>query len=228
MRIAHAVGVENKNFYHSLEILDNKERMNAMIEIMFMNRVSGDIKELAKRIEQKWNIGLFEEALVLFANLNNSEGVKGNACIGISWRNPIPAPVSRWDEDVQISSRDSVYVLAMDCKVSNGNIFALLGFTGDGTGSKFSINVSTDGGFTWTETFALSGYTYEMNDIDACISGNHFWVIYTGGGATSQNEMLWIVRFKISDGMLDTMPNGSSTYNIFTDTDALTDVAEYQ
>jgi hypothetical protein len=204
MRIAHAVGVENNNFYHSLEILDNEERTNAVIEIMFMDRVSDDINELAKRIEQKWNVGLFEEALML---------------------NPILAPVSRWDEDVQISARDSVYVLAMDCKVSNGNIFALIGFTGDGTGSKYSMNVSTDGGVTWAETFVLGGFTYEMNDLDACVSDDHFWVIYTGGTAAQQNQTMWIMRFKISDGTSDTMPNGSISYNIFTDTDALTDVA---
>ncbi|RKX68438.1 hypothetical protein DRP43_05615 [candidate division TA06 bacterium] len=225
MRIAHAVGVENNSFYHSLEILDNEERMNAMIEIMFMTSVSDDIKELAKNIEQKWNVGLFEEALMLLANLNNSEGVKGNACVGISWRNPILAPVSRWGEDVQISARDSVYVLAMDCKISNGNVFALLGFTGDGAGSKYSMNVSTDGGVTWAETYVLGGFTYEMNDLDACVSGDHFWVIYTGGGTTSQNQTMWIKRFKISDGTADTMPNGSSVYGIFTDTDVLKDVA---
>jgi hypothetical protein len=213
MKVALPVGVENNPFYYCLEILTLQERQNARIEIMFMNEVSQEIEDYARNIEQTWNSGAFEQALDMFEQLNSMPGAEGNAVIGIIWRTPIPAPVSEWGTDVRISMRDSVFVLAMDRDNVTNNLFAMIGFTGDGMGSKYTANFSSDGGATWSETYSLGGFSYVMNDLDACACDDYFWVAYTGGTAT--NATCWLKRFQASNGQAANMPNGSSTYGLF-------------
>jgi hypothetical protein len=216
MKVAVPVGVENNSFYHCLEVLNLQERQNARIEIMFMSDVSKDIELYARSIEQTWNSGNFDAALEMLEQLNSMTEVQGSAVIGIMWRTPIPAPVSDWGDDVQISTRDSVFVLAMDRDNATDNLFAMIGFTGDGQGSRYTGNFSSDGGATWSETYILGGFGYVMNDLDACACADYFWVAYTGGIAG--NSMCWLKRFQASNGAPVDMPNGSSTYNLFTST----------
>lgn len=226
MKIAYPAGVKNNPFYHCLEILTLDEKENAIIEIEYMTPVSKEIENFSQQIEQTWNTGHFNEALQMCAELENMEGVKGNALILISWRTPVPAPVSDWGNDVLISPRDSVFVLAMDRHNASGNLFAVLGFTGDGMGSKYTTNISTDGGATWSETFALGGFQYVMNDVDGCVCADHFYVAYTGGVTTEPNSMCWLLSFRAADGVMDSFPNGSYTYNLFNQTlpDTIMDV----
>ncbi|MBE0432732.1 T9SS type A sorting domain-containing protein [candidate division WOR-3 bacterium] len=216
MRVAIPVGTENNPFYHSLEVLTRQEKDNAFIEIMFMEPVSQEIENYARTIEETWNGGDFEQALNMFDRLNTMPGVAGNAVIGITWRTPRQSPLSDWGNDVLISARDSVFVLAMDHDMTTHNLFAMIGFTGDGMGSKYTANFSSNGGLTWSETYTLGGFTFVMNDLDACCVSNHFYVAYTGGPAAAPNTMAWLKRFHIATGQPDTMPNGSSTYNILT------------
>jgi len=218
------VGVESSSFYHCLEILNLQERQNARIEIMFMSDVSPDIQLYARSIEQTWNNGDFDAALEMFEQLNSIPEVQGNAVIGIMWRTPIPAPVSEWGDDVLISTRDSVFVLAMDRDNATNNLFAMIGFTGDGTGSKWTANFSSDGGASWVETYSLGGFSYVMNDIDACASDDHFWVAYTGGVA--HNSACVLKRFQASNGLPVNMPNGLSVHILFSTTppDTIMDV----
>ncbi|TES93301.1 MAG: T9SS type A sorting domain-containing protein [Candidatus Cloacimonadota bacterium] len=215
MKVARAIGVENNPFYYSLETLTFEERKNARIDIEFMLPVSKSIEMFANEIENKWNSEYFDEALTLLAELDEMEGVKGNALIGISWRTPIPAPASDWGNDVQISARDSVFVLAMDHHNGNDNLFAVLGFTGDGTGSHFTVNISTDGGYNWSETFMLGGFSFVMNDVDGMVCANHFYVGYTGGLVSAPNAMAWLKCFQAANGASDTFPDGSSSYKVF-------------
>ncbi len=216
MNIALPMAVESNSFYQCLEILDLQERQNARIEITFTAGVSEEITDYARSVERVWNNGAFDQALEMFDQLNAMPGVKGNAVIGIMWRVPIPAPVSDWGDDVLISSRDSVFVLAMDRDNATDNLFAMIGFRGDGTGSRWTANFSSDGGATWVETFSLAGFTYVMRDIDACASDDHFWVAYTGGSA--QNCACVLKRFQASNGQAVDMPNGSSVYILFSTT----------
>jgi len=224
MKIAPPVGVENYPFYHCLEIMDLQEKQNARIEIVFIAEISEEITDYARSVEQTWNIGAFEQALDMFDQLNSMPGVQGNAVIGIMWRTPIPAPPADWGTDVRISARDSVFVLAMDRDNATNNLFAMIGFTGDGTGSKWTANFSSDGGGTWVETFSLGGFSYVMNDIDACAGDDHFWVAYTGGSA--HNSACILKRFQASDGYAVNMPNGSSVHILFSTTppDTITDL----
>lgn len=220
-RIAYPIGVENNPFYHSLELLTQAERDNAVIEIMFNVQVSQDVDNVARNIEETWNSGNYDEALGMLAELNAMNGVAGNALIGIMWRTPVPAPAPEWGTDVLISTRDSVFALAMDHDIYTHNLFAMIGFTGDGMGSKFTANFSSNGGQTWAETYSLGGFSYVMNDLDACCVDDHFYVGYTGGLSTAANSMAWLKRFHIATGQADTFPDGSVSYNVFTTTEIM-------
>jgi len=218
MKVAVPVGIEHNSFYNCLEILSPQERQNAQIEIMFMESVSKEVENYARSIEQAWNSGAFEHAFNMLGQLNAMQGVQGNAVIGITWRTPKPAPLSDWGDDVLISARDSVFVLAMDRDNATNNLFAMIGFTGDGQGSKYTANFSSNGGATWVETYALGGFAYVMQDLDACACGDFFWVSYTGGLSSAANSMCWLKRFQASDGQAVNMPNGSITHNLFSTT----------
>ncbi len=204
--------VSNNPFYFCLTQLSPEERINASIEILFLGEVSAEVEQQASQAEQKWNRGNYDRALALLEELYE---MGCEALVGISWRNPIPAPPVDWGTDVQVSSRDSVFVLAFDMDNASENLFAVLGFQGDGAGSHFSVNFSDDGGYTWSETFYLGGFAYIMNDIDGIYCDEHFYVSYTGGYSSDPNEMCWLKRYKWQDGSQDTMPDGSVSYKLF-------------
>jgi len=226
MKIAYPVGVKDNPFYHCLRILTLEEKKNAIIEIEYMMPVSKEIEYFSQEIEQQWNNGHFDEALQMCAELEKMEGVKGNALIGIQWRIPISAPAVDWGTDVLVSSRDSIFILAMDRHIASGNLFAVLGFTGDGMGSRWTVNISTDGGANWAETYALGGFNYVMKDVDGAVCTDHFYVAYTGGLTAAPNVMAWLKTFKAADGAADTFPDGSVSYKVFetTDPDTIMDV----
>lgn len=226
MKVAYPASIGDISFYDCLEALTIEQRENAKIAIGFMLPVLPEIELFAQEITQTWNSGHFDEALQMCAELEKMEGAKGNALIYISWRTPIPAPVSDWAEDVLVSARDSIFVLAMDEHHASGNLFAVLGFTGDNMGSRYTVNMSTDGGSSWAETFALGGFTYVMNDVDGAACADHFYVAYTGGVAAAPNVMAWLISFKASDGTMDTFPNGAYSYKVFEETlpDTIMDV----
>ncbi|MDH5186586.1 MAG: T9SS type A sorting domain-containing protein [candidate division WOR-3 bacterium] len=202
-----------KPFWSVLEVLTSEERANAEIEIILDVTESSEAHNFAKHIEQLWNNHQYDEALSKFSEL---EGMINpmDATVGISWRKPIPSPELGDNPYVQIGTRDSIYVVAFDVDYSNDNYFCVLGLEGDrtGGGSRFSVNMSTDGGNNWSETYALGGYDYKMNDIGGEVSGRHFWVSYTGG---SSNRTLWLQRYKTLDGEQDTFQNGNTSFAAF-------------
>ncbi len=226
MKVAYPASVGDNSFYHCLEVLTSEERKNAVIEIEFMLPVSDEIELFAQEITRTWNSGHFDEALQMCAELEEMDGVRGNTLIGITWRTPVPAPVSDWGDDVLISARDSIFVLAMDRHHASGNLFAVLGYTGDAVGSRWTVNISTDGGSNWAETYMLGGFNYVMNDVDGAACANHFYVAYTGGLPSAPNVMAWLKAFKAVDGTADTFPDGSSSYKVFEETppDTIMDV----
>lgn len=200
-------------FWSVLEVLTPEERANAKIDIILDVTESSEAHNFAKHLEQLWNNHQYDEALSKFTELNKMINPMG-ATVGISWREPILSPELSDNPYVQIVNRDSIYVVAFDVDYSNGNYFCVLGLEGDrtGGGSRFSVNISTNGGTNWSETYCLGGFAYKMNDIGGEVSGRHFWVGYTGGNG---NRTLWLQRYKTTDGERDTFPNGSATYAAF-------------
>jgi hypothetical protein len=203
-----------KPFWSVLEVLTFEERANAEIHIILDVTESSGAHDYAKYIELLWNNGQYDEALTKFSELEKMINPMG-ATVGISWRKPIPSPELGDNPYVQIVDHDSIYVVAFDVDYSNGNYLCVLLLEGDrtGGGSRYSVNISTNGGTNWSETQCISGFSYKMNDIGGEVSGRHFWVGYTGG---SGNRTLWLTHYLTSTGEIDTFPNGNYSYAVYT------------
>ncbi len=202
-----------KPFWSVLEVLTSEERSNAKIHIILDVAESSEANNYTKYIESLWNSGQYDEALAKFSEFEKMINPMA-ATVGISWRKPIPSPELGDNPYTQISSRDSIYVVAFDVDYTSGNYFCVLGLEGDrtGGGSRYSVNISTNYGNNWSETYALGGFSYKMNDVAGEVAGRHFWVGYTGGFG---NRTLWLQRYKTTDGEQDTFQNGSATFAVF-------------
>jgi hypothetical protein len=204
----------SRPFWAILTYLTPEERGNARIDIELDGSPSEPVRSLARAIEQLWNDGQPASALARFAELDTLLA-PASAAVGISWRRPAPSASVDFDP-VRISTRDSFYVAGFEIDYNfTHHYFSALALQGDGTGSRLSVNISTDLGNTWSETFILSGYTYPLNDVCGRVMLHDFWLVYTGGGTNSRNHALWARKFNAEDGSSDTFANGSNSRNFY-------------
>ncbi|MCP4567827.1 MAG: hypothetical protein GY841_09645, partial [FCB group bacterium] len=197
--------------WQSLIDLSVEERANAEISILLGRNASVDALQLAKELTIAWNKGYFSEALTMFSGLEELINV-AEMSICTEWREPIVSSAERWGGDVRIGTRDSVYCVDLEIDYATGNLFALLLLQDFGTQSRWVMNFSDDNGQTWTETYSWNS-TYHVNDAAATVVANHCYVLFTRG--TSQDQVLGY-RFKLSDGLRENFPGGSTYITAFT------------
>ncbi len=158
-----------------LEQLSPAERANARIHIEPGTTGADDA---VREIERLWNSGDYDAALAQFHSLAGSFDLR-NAFVGINWRTPVPAAMTDdWGPNVRIGNRDSVYCTAFDRNYVNGNLLVGL-LRHAGTITYIDMNLSTDGGATWAETFDgnWSGVT-PPSDLEGTCTGTYFFVTY--------------------------------------------------
>jgi hypothetical protein len=161
--------------YVALEQLNPVERANARIHIEPGTTGAADA---LREIERLWNSGDHEAALTEFRNLAGRIDLR-NTFVGINWRTPAPTlPTDDWGPNVRVGNRDSIYCTAFDRNSVNGNLLVGL-LRHAGTQTYIDVNLSTDGGTTWTETFdgSWSGVT-PPSDLDGACVGTAFLVAY--------------------------------------------------
>jgi hypothetical protein len=185
---------ESEPAWKALENLTPAEKENALIKIELFGEITEDAALHARSVEDIWNSGEYDKALELFIGFSDLQ----DAAIGIQWREPIKTSV-RWGDDVQIGSRDSIYVVTLDVDNTTGNLFAAL-LCQEGTGCRWSMNVSLDTGKTWSETYTWGVSSFLVNDIGGVVFGNHFYVgcIYLTGQTLAR-----IRRFYTNNGSPD-------------------------
>jgi len=196
--------------WKGLERLSKEERLNSLIALDLPKDASQAALQMASRIENAWNSANFEEALALFrplANLTNIEEV----AISNSWRTPIPTDdLSSWGTDVRIGNRDSILVTSFDIHRASGNLFAILLYQ-SGSTYYWSVNFSTNGGATWTETYEWWA-SYEIRMVSASVLTDYCYVGYIG---TSYQEDARLRRFHASNGNVAAFPNGAEWISAF-------------
>jgi len=198
----------------TLQDMPFDERINSEIELVLERNATAQALEKAGEIEKLWNNGQYDQAIQLFSGLGDLTDID-EVSIGTSWRNPLQTiEQPDWDSDVRIGNRDSIYVNAFDIHNATGNLFAILLLQGDGNSSIWTVNFSTDGGATWSETNSWWA-TYHINHLSATVVSNHCYVAFSRG--TSQNQA-FLYRFKASDGQQEDFGNGSSYITVFTTT----------
>jgi hypothetical protein len=174
----------------ALEQMSQAERKNSCLSVEFESSDS-DAKVLGHQVEQLWNNGRFDEALVQLGNL---EARVGHVAIGNSWRKPVPTREAPLGPETRIGNRDSLQSFAFDIHRQNGNYFAALRHS---SGPDFySVCMSTDNGATWAETFTWYGSAVTLLDCGSIV--DHFGVAYYSPGENArQVRYRWFLN---SDG----------------------------
>jgi len=163
--------IEAKPAYTILERMNVSDRQNAVIEIELHEDVSSFISQQINNVQTRWNNGNFEQAINQLKLIESEQDIN-IAGIGISWK--IPRIISSTEGvDVQIGARTGISQMDLDVDVANGNLFAALNFD-DGVARGWTVNISTDGGTTWAETYYWDSGTYALNDVDASVVAGYF------------------------------------------------------
>lgn len=182
----------------TLTALSPEEKENAVIAF----ECSLEDRNQVKIIEQKWNSGAYEEAIAL---LKNFDGIEEMA-LGITWKNPKTASSKKWAGDARIGLREDIQKVTYDIDDATGNLIAALLFLDSNAYYSFTINLSTDGGLTWQETYLwTASLSYEI-DIDGVAYNDYFYLAYT----YTNNLSGRIRRFDANNGTADMnfSPNG--------------------
>jgi len=214
LALAAGAGQSTAPYWNILAELTPGERANARIDFELDPAQPAPVVALAREIGSLWNSGAYDDALALLPELAARSGANRPA-LGIAWRSPVPAPALGVGP-FTIGTRDSVYVLdfEVDWRISR-HFYCILGFEGDGDVSRLSVNLSTDLGRTWSETYQLSGYSYKLSDVAGRVMISWYWLTYTGGLASAPNHALWCRKFRVDDGSPDTFRNGAVSYNFY-------------
>jgi len=199
--------------WKGLERLTQQERLNSDIELVLEKNASQEALQMARRIESTWNSGNFKEALALFGSLGDLTNID-EVAIGNSWRTPIPTEqTTTWGTDVRIGNRDEIFVTALDIHRASGNLFAILLYQ-EGTTYYWSVNLSTNGGATWTETYTWWA-TYALTTLSASVVTSHCYVGFARG---SSQDQAFLYQFRVTDGQQENFPSGPSYITVFTTT----------
>jgi hypothetical protein len=188
--LAAVSSTEIQSISKILEDLSAYEKSNAVIDIECKeeNTAQADI------IEETWNNGNYEEAIELLKNSPKLE----DAALGIRWKESAKTSL-RWAGDVRVGNLDSIMDIGFDVDNSNGNLFAALLYNYNDTYYRFTINMSSDTGKTWTETYLwTTNPNYEI-DIDGVVYQGYFYLAYS----YVDNTLGRIRRFSTSDGSAD-------------------------
>jgi len=154
-----------------LAALSPEERANALISLEPMGRPDDAQLLASEQAERAWASGQYAEAIGRLANLETS----GQPfAVMISWKQPVPATLTKYYPDSLISNRTDGQTLALAYHRATGNIFAMVVWS-----VGWSLHMSTDLGETWSETHYWGTYTARA-DMD--VAGDYLWVGYTSTG----------------------------------------------
>jgi len=116
---------------------------------------------------------------------------------------PDSSEVARAHQDVRIGApRTVAQSVDLDSHRSTGNLFAAVAWS-DG----WSMNISTDGGASWQETY----FYPSASDISMKVGGDFVWVAYASSAVPSALRMR---RFSADTGASDTVYNYQTIENI--------------
>jgi len=174
-----AATISAQSVSKSLAALDAAARSNAILSLEALGEtVSAWPHTDAANVEALWNSGDYDRALTALWRLEAAGAVFAPA---ISWREPIVSSQLKYYWDVRIGdTRTGASDLHLDSHGGEKTIFAAVAWS-DG----WTMNVSTDGGVTWVETYFYS----ITSKISMTVAGDYAWVAYSPSGATDEIRM---------------------------------------
>ena len=188
------------------------QRANARINIELDANATSEALAFARTVEANWNDGRYDDALAGFESLARLTD-PAEIAIGCSWRKPVPTiQTALWGTDVRIGNRDSVQLVRLDVDRATGHLFAVLKYP-SGSSNYWSINLSTDGGATWSETYEWST-SLSMYSVSTTVMTDYCYVAYDGGA--SPNREARIRRFSASTGAQAPFTGGAYYITVYT------------
>jgi hypothetical protein len=94
--------------------------------------------------------------------------------------------------DVRIGNRTGITKSSHDFAAQNGNLFAVLK-----SGNYWSVNISTDGGLSWHETYVWDA---SSKDVSAAVVGDYLYIAYVDSDFPNEARLR---RFSVSNGLSD-------------------------
>ncbi|MHC4943904.1 MAG: hypothetical protein ACYTG7_12880 [Planctomycetota bacterium] len=203
---ARSDGGEGSRLWQQLEAMNLDDKANALIGF----EARPDLEEalLAKidHIENLWNTGEFDEAINQMRLLEKSGGP--SFALGIEWK--VPKSLNGgpdWGQDSQVDIHGSSFSTSLDFHVATGNLFSVIGREQVGSDqTRWSVNMSTDGGLSWNETYAWSTPN-PINDVDAVVVSNYLYVAYVADDVSASYSAARMRRFGTSNGAVDNIYN---------------------
>ena len=207
-----ALLVATEPVWKNLERMSLEEKANSELELDLGVGATEPALRIADSIEEAWKAGQFAEALGLFSELDDVTEVD-QMSVGLAWRSPVTPEESLWETDVRIGTRDEVHKTAMDIHRASGNLFAVLLYQ-EGSNYYWAVNISTDNGATWQETYAW-GEPWLIRSITAAVVADHLYLAYTNG-ADQNNARLF--RFNVANGARENFTGGYTYFTAFSTT----------
>lgn len=185
--------------WQRLEALGPDDRLNAHLALEVPSSATAAARAEARTVDALWNRGDFATALSRLRALEESRQAPGLAA-SVSWRLPRATGASKWLADRQVSAQTTVKAIALDFDEGTANQFVALAYDDADPGSQWSVNISTDGGLTWSETYAWFGE--DVPEVHGRVGAGYFWVAYAATGTAAQSEAR-VRRFAVADGSQD-------------------------
>jgi hypothetical protein len=143
---------------------DAARRANAVIDLQLGRGATPADEAMADAIAARWNAGAFEAALEALGDLEASGVPIG---VGVSWRTPITSGAESNFYPVRIGAPNvGASQVILEQSPTTEHLFAAVRWAGNGASPGWSMNMSTDGGFTWSETYYWLAYLEVVLDID--------------------------------------------------------------
>ena len=182
--------------WQQLAALDAEERANAQIDLELGSAATDAERESAAAIAASWNAGEYEPAIEALRSLEADSPPLG---LGIAWRVP-QASFGLRGVDVRVGSpRVEAAQMALDFDAQNGNLFAVIQWGSTSGTAYWTMNMSTDDGATWSETYSWFS-SVGIIDVDGVVVDNYIYVAYVVGNATSEGRLR---RCLVSTGGVD-------------------------
>ncbi len=190
------VPAEPGALWKELSAIDPARRASATLEVEPGAAPTATSLALIGSVSRRWNAG--EHGAAINA-LRAFEDAGGRCAIGITWK-PGSEPAMRSGTDVRIGgARTDCRNSSLDFHAASGRLFAVVRWGGTTGTSAWTVNVSSDGGATWTESYAFAS-SVGLLDASAVVVGDYLYVGYVVGNATTE---LRLRRFLAPSGASD-------------------------
>ena len=134
--------------------------------------------------------------------------------VSVAWHEPLILGGLRMNDARVGGTRTEAQTMNLDYDAQSGHVFAILRWGSTTAASTWTMNISTDGGDTWAESYSYANAT-GLIDVDCAVVDDYVYVAYVAGAAPDEAR---IRRCLTSTGAVD----GGYGYHVVFDAGANT------